>query len=426
MSMTHRREFLRRKFRQRRSVTGRVRQDAALRIFIGFVFGVVVGSVCRSLNWQWLVELSGILGDLFLRSLRMVVIPLVFCSLALSVAQLGDISRLSRLGGWTVAYYLVTNAIAVTIGLSLVNILQPGAGALLAEGKPPELPPLQLKALILNIVPANPIEALAKGEMLALIFLALLTGAVLLKAGEVGEPVQQLLRSFLQLTVIVVHWLLAVAPFGVFGLAVRLAAEFGLSAFLPLAKYALTVILGLTIHGLIVLPVVAWVFGRVSPLGYLRHFTPALLTAFSTSSSSATLPVTLECAEQAGIRNEVRNFVLPLGATVNMDGTALYEAVAACFVAQTYGIQLSFLEQILVFVTANLAAIGAAGIPAGGLVTMPFVFQSVGLPLKGMALILPIDRFLDMFRTTVNVLGDIVGCAVVQRAFSVGLLRKNG
>lgn len=391
----------------------------ALRIFFGFVAGVIAGLICRNLGWLWFVELSGILGDLFLRALRMVVIPLIFCSLALSVSQLGNISRLSQLGGWTIAYYLVTNVIAVTIGLTLVNIVQPGVGTPLAEGKPPELPPLQLKTLILNIIPANPIEALAKGEMLALIFLALLTGAVLLTAQESGEPVQQLLRSSLQLTMIVIRWLLAIAPLGVFGLAVRLAAEFGLSIFLPLAKYALTVIVGLLIHGLLVLPVFVWILGRVSPLKYLRHFTPALLTAFSTSSSSATLPVTLECAERAGIRSEVRSFVLPLGATVNMDGTALYEAVAACFVAQAYGIHLSLVEQLLIFVTANLAAIGAAGIPAGGLVTMPFVFQSVGLPVKGMALILPIDRFLDMFRTTVNVLGDIVGCAVVQRVFAV-------
>jgi len=395
-----------------------VRHDAALKIFVGFVIGVVAGLTCKSMNWQWFVELSGILGDLFLRALRMIVIPLIFCSLALSISQLGEISRLSRLGGLTVAYYLVTNAVAVTIGLTLVNLLQPGAGMPLAEGKPPELPPLQLKAIILNIVPTNPIESLAKGDTLSLIFLALLTGAVLLKAQKTGEPVQQLLRSSLQLTMIVIHWLLAVAPIGIFGLAVRLAAEFGLAVFLPLAKYALTVIVGLAVHGVFVLPLFAWLLGRVSPFGYLRHFAPALLTAFSTSSSSATLPITLECAERAGIRSEVRSFVLPLGATVNMDGTALYEAVAACFVAQAYGIHLSLPEQLLVFITANLAAIGAAGIPAGGLVTMPFVFQSVGLPVKGMALILPIDRFLDMFRTTVNVLGDIVGCAVVQKLFA--------
>jgi len=394
-----------------------MRHDVAVKIFAGFIVGVVAGLIFKALNWQGFIEASSVLGDLFLRALRMIVIPLIFSSLALSVAQIGDIARLSRLGWWTVVYYLVTNAIAVTIGLTLVNLLQPGFSFSLAEGKPPELPPLQLKTLILNIVPANPIEALAKGEMLALIFLALLTGAVLLTAKETGEPVQQLLRSVLGLTMIVVHWLLAVAPFGVFGLAVRLSAEFGLSVFLPLAKYALTVITGLTIHGLLVLPLLARLFGQVSPFSYLRHFAPALLTAFSTSSSSATLPVTLECAERAGIRSEVRNFVLPLGATVNMDGTALYEAVAACFVAQAYGIHLSISQQLLVFVTANLAAIGAAGIPAGGLVTMPFVFQSVGLPLKGMAIILPIDRFLDMFRTTVNVLGDIVGCSVVQRVF---------
>ncbi|MCS7253734.1 MAG: dicarboxylate/amino acid:cation symporter [Armatimonadota bacterium] len=390
----------------------------AVRILIGFVAGICVGLAFKSLGWQPPIELSGLLGDLFLRALRMVVIPLIFSSLALSVAQLSDIARLSRLSCWTVVYYLVTNAIAVMIGLALVNVIQPGSGLPIGDGKPPQLPPLQLKTLVLNIIPANPIEALAKGEMLALIFLSLLTGAALLSAKDVGEPIQRLLNSVLQVTMVVVHWLLSVAPVGVFGLAVRLAAEFGLAVFLPLTKYAFTVILGLAIHGLFALPVLALLFARVHPFGYLRHFMPALLTAFSTSSSSATLPVTLECAERAGVHSEVRNFVLPLGTTINMDGTALYEAVAACFVAQVYGIHLSFTQQLLIFITANLAAIGAAGIPAGGLVTMPFVFQSVGLPLKGIALILPIDRFLDMFRTTINVLGDIIGCSVVQRAMN--------
>lgn len=396
-----------------------MRGSLTIRIFIGFIIGIFVGLACKSFEWQSLIGLSSLLGDLFLRALRMVIIPLIFSSLALSVAQLGNITRLSRLGCLTVAYYLATNAIAVTIGLALVSLIQPGRGLPLASGKPPELPPLQLKTLVLNIIPANPIEALAKGEMLAIILLSLLTGAALLSAKDVGEPVQRLLHSALQLTMIIVHWLLLIAPFGVFGLAVRLAAEFGLAVFLSLVKYASTVILGLAIHGLLVLPALAFLFGHVSPFGYLRHFMPALLTAFSTSSSSATLPVTLECAEYAGIHNEVRNFVLPLGTTVNMDGTALYEAVAACFVAQAYGIHLSLVDRLLIFVTANLAAIGAAGIPAGGLVTMPFVFQSVGLPVKGMALILPIDRFLDMFRTAINVLGDVVGCYVVQRAMAL-------
>ncbi len=392
-----------------------MRENFAVRIFVGFMVGVVVGGLCRWGQWQSVVVASGLLGDLFLQALRMVVIPLIFSSLALSVAQIGDLSRLSRLGGWTVAYYLFTNAVAVTVGLILVNLLQPGSGFPLAEGTPPTLPPLKLTDLVLGIIPANPVEALAKGQMLALIFLALLTGAALLSAREGGEPVRQLLQSALTLTMIVVRWILFVAPVGVFGLAVRLTAEFGFAVFAPLAKYALTVIVGLAFHGAIVLPLLAWLMGQVSPFAYLRHFTPALLTAFSTSSSSATLPVSLECAEKAGVRSEVRSLVLPLGATVNMDGTALYEAVAAIFVAQVYGIHLSLTEQFLVFLTANLAAIGAAGIPAGGLVTMPLVFQAVGLPLKGMALILPIDRFLDMFRTTVNVLGDVVGCAVVQR-----------
>ncbi len=391
------------------------RKEPAVLILIGFVIGILVGTMCQRWGWTGVVDAGSLLGDLFLRGLRMVVIPLIFSSLALGIAHLGDVTRLSRLGALTVLYYIATNFIAVTIGLVLVNLLQPGVGVTLPLGEKPQTPSLTLTDLVRSAIPANPFESLAKGETLPLIFLALLTGILLLVAQKEGEPVRRLLDSVLKLTMIVVRWLIAIAPLGVFGLAVSLTAKFGLDAFKPIAKYAVVVLLGLAAHGVFALPLLAWTFGRTSPLSYLRRFAPALLTALSTSSSSATLPVTLGCAHQAGIRDEVRNFVLPLGATVNMDGTALYEAVAACFVAQVLGMNLSLSQQLIVFITANLAAIGAAGIPSAGLVTMGFVFQSVGLPLEGIAFILPIDRFLDMFRTTVNVEGDIIGCAVVQK-----------
>ncbi|MDW8122781.1 MAG: dicarboxylate/amino acid:cation symporter [Armatimonadota bacterium] len=394
---------------------------------VGFALGLVSGSLFSAVGLELFIQASGLIGDLFLRALLMVVIPLIVSSLALSVAHLGDISRLSRLSALTVTYYLATNVLAVTTGMILVNLVQPGVGFRLEEREAPPVPSLKLTDLILGIVPSNPVQALAEGQTLGIIFLSLLVGTALLFGGERGAPVRKALDSVLFLTVLIVTWILKIAPIGVFGLSVRLSAEFGLQILIPLSKYVTVVILGLLLHGSIVLPLIAWIFGRTSPIRYLRHFVSALLTAFATSSSSATLPVTIECAEKAGISEEVRGFVLPLGATLNMDGTALYEAVAALFVAQVYGMTLSFSEQALVFLTANLAAIGAAGIPAGGLVTMPFVFQSVGLPLKGMALILPVDRFLDMFRTAVNVEGDIVGAAVVDRLTqNPGLVKVRG
>ncbi len=388
-----------------------------VRTSLGFVFGLVAGSVLSFYSLTFPLQVVELMGDLFLRSLRMIVVPLIFPTLALSIADLGDVARLSRLSGLTIGYYLVTNAMAVTTGLLLVNLFQPGVGMPLGEETAPQLPDFRLSDLIRRTIPNNPFQAVAEGETLAIIFLSLLFGAGLLAAGEKGKPVRSLLTSGLHVTVVIVHWLIALAPIGVFSLSAHLSAEFGLGVLIPLSRYVFVVVLGLAVHGLIFLPLSLYLITKTSPFVYLRSFFPALLTAFTTSSSSATLPVTLDCAETAGVSRDARSFVLPLGATINMDGTALYEAVAAVFVAQAYGIPLSLPQQLLVFLTANMAAIGAAGIPAGGLVTMPLVYQAVGIPLAGLTLILPVDRFLDMFRTTVNVEGDIIGCQIVAQLY---------
>lgn len=383
-------------------------------IIAGFIIGLALGWQVPSVA----IHLS-VLGDIFLRLLKMLIPFLVFLSIAAGIISIGDVARLSRLGALTIAYYLLTNALAVTVGLTLVNIIQPGVGV---EHKPAPLQPAQLQTvtlrdILLSFIPPNVFEALSKGAVLPLIFLALVTGFAVLAVGERAEPVHKLIDAGFALTMKIVEWVMWVAPIGILGLSAGLVARASVETFIALGKYAATVIIGLLVHGCVVLPLLLW-WARRSVISYIGRFTPALVTAFSTSSSSATLPVTLKCASDANVNLQVRQFVLPLGATVNMDGTALYEAVAAMFVAQLYGISPRLTGQLLIFITANLAAIGAAGIPSAGLVTMAIVFQTVGLPLDAIGLLLPIDRFLDMFRTTVNVWGDAVGCSVVQRWYN--------
>jgi len=266
------------------------------------------------------------------------------------------------------------------------------------------------------MIPANPIEAMANMNILPLIVFALFLGAVLTTLGSRGRPLIEFFDSLNDAMMKMADIVIMLTPVGVFALIAKVVADTGFSIFANLGKYMFTVLLGLTVHAFVTLPVILRFIGGANPRRYVGKISPALTTAFSTSSSSATLPVTLDCVEEgAGISSRVSSFVLPLGATINMDGTALYESVAAVFIAQVYGIDLTFPQQTMVFLTATLAAIGAAGIPSAGLVTMAIVLKAVGLPLEGIGMILAVDRILDMCRTTVNVWGDAVGCAVISR-----------
>ncbi|MDH3726320.1 MAG: dicarboxylate/amino acid:cation symporter, partial [Myxococcales bacterium] len=373
------------------------------------------------------------IGDLFLRLLQMLVVPLIVSSLITGVTGMGDLRTLGSIGGRAIAFYLTTSFAAIVTGLVLVNIIRPGVGAelaLLEEGaavtKPllaeaPDGIALVLWEQLQALIPTNPLAAAASGDMLPIISFSLLLGVFIglsehshesKDASVVRRFFSGLFDVMMQMTLFVVKF----APIGVFGFTLFAAAGKGPAAFRVLGWYVLTVFLALAIHALFTLPAILKLVTGRRPLDYARKLTTALVTAFSTASSNGTLPLTMQNVEDAGVKPEVTSFVLPLGATINMDGTALYEAVAVLFIAQVYGIDLSMTQQIIVALTALLASIGAAGIPHAGMVMMVVVLNAVGLPTSAVALILAVDRILDMCRTTVNVWSDSIAAAVVDRA----------
>lgn len=392
-----------------------------LRLIAGILAGVVIGILINQAggdkhpSFEWV----SLCADIFVRLLRMIIVPLVITSIVLAVAEL-DGQHLRRLGFRTMAYYLLTTLLAAGLGLTVVNLIDPGVGAVLQPAETPEVilkeqPPTFIN-LLRNLIPTNPFDAIARTDMLQIIMFSLIFGIALNLLGQRGASLRRFLQEVLDVTMVVVHWILALLPLGVAFLLARALGLAGWDVISPLLRYMGAVLAGLLIHGLIVLPLILWVLGRCSPARFFKGMSKAMLTAFSTSSSSATLPVTMECVEnELNVPPRVSRFMLPVGATVNMDGTALYEAVAALFIAQVYGIELAFSQQVIVLFTASLAAIGAAGIPSAGLFTMVIVLQSVGLPVEGIGLILAVDRFLDMFRTMVNVEGDAAGAVIMAR-----------
>ncbi|MEO2168001.1 MAG: dicarboxylate/amino acid:cation symporter [bacterium] len=388
-------------------------------------------------------EAGKAVGDLWLRLLQMLVVPLIVSSLVTGVTGMGNLRQLGKLGGRTVIFYLSTSMIAIATGLLMVNLISPGVGAdlglLEASAEGTALPAALHQQLSLgqvlwaqlnHMIPKNPLKAAANGEMLPIIFFSLFLG-VFINAGEhetadtehasgKGRESARVLRGFfnslfdvmMRMTLFVVK----LAPIGVLGFMLYAAAGKGFEAFRALGLYALTVFLALAIHACVTLPLILKIFARRSPLAHAQAMAPALVTAFSTASSNGTLPLTMNCVEKrAGVSNQVSSFVLPLGATINMDGTALYEAVAVLFIAQVTGLELTLSQQLIVAFTALLASIGAAGIPHAGTVMMLVVLSAVGLPTSAVGLILAVDRILDMCRTTVNVWSDSAAAAVVAR-----------
>ena len=507
-------------------------------ILIGIIVAIVVGIIVGG----WLPGVAAkthILGEIFLNSLKMIVVPLVMLSMVVGITGLGDIRNLGPIGGRTVLYYMATTGISVLIGIILVNVVQPGKGIAHGEARPelayslsgdgnrtvnltngtwnktrysekyvlmlsdqqvegeiesvsknsatvhawksraegvfhiatdtgdhlpfrrvngqvvsadPELsnngqgleiklPVAQavrgkeerdmggtLKEVLLGdestgkegMIPRNVFNAMARMDILPLIFFSLLIGATLSVLGDRGRPAITVISGLNDAVMQLVHWIMVLAPVGIFGLvAGRIGHAGGFKEFLPelmaVGKYSFTVLFGLGVHGLVILPLILLLIARRNPIRYIKGMSTALLNAFSTASSSATLPLTMrEVQQENKVSNRTASFVLPLGATINMDGTALYEAIAAIFIAQVYGIDLSVTQQTVIVLTATLAAIGAAGIPEAGLVTMVIVLRAVDLPIEGIGLILTIDWLLDRFRTTVNVWGDSVGAGVIE------------
>lgn len=392
-------------------------------LLVAIATGAFAGGVLGWLAPEWGVAV-GIAGDLWLRMLRMLVIPLIVASMIHGVANLGDVRKLGGLGGMTIGFYLASSAIAGTIGLVLVNTIRPGVGvdisgaASLEGAAGVDTPGWQ--DMITSLVTPNLFQAAADTDILPLIVFSLAFGAVLTTIGDAGERVIGVVDGLLQAVMKLVHLVMLIAPAGIFGLVAARFGEAGggdgvIALFEGLAMFALVVVVGLAIHMVVVLGGVLALLGKRNPLSYVQHLATALTTAFATASSAATLPVTMSGAEEAGVSEKATRFVLPLGATINMDGSALYEAVAALFIAQAWGIDIGLGGQIIVVVTAVLSSVGAAGIPEAGLVTMVVVLQAVGLPLEGLGLLLAIDWLLDRFRTAVNVWGDAVGAAVIER-----------
>ncbi len=363
-------------------------------------------------------------GDLFLRLLKMITIPLIVTSLVVGVAGLGSTERIGSMFGKTMLYYFATSVLAIATGILMVNLIRPGIGAELPgggegviSGEEQSLPSVFL-GLLNNMIPPNPIEALAKGDFLSIITFSILVGLFIIRVGgESGKTLASFFQAAFDVMMEMTLFIIRLAPIGVFAFILFATASQGLDVFKTFGLYMLTVFLALLVHAAVVLPLILYFVAKRSPWEYFKALSPALMTAFSTASSNGTLPLTLTSVEErAGISNRVSSFVLPLGATINMDGTALYEAVAVLFIAQAYnGFVMPVEQQVVVAVTALLASVGAAGIPSAGLVMMAIVLQAVGLPLDAQGLIIAVDRVLDMSRTAVNVWSDSCGCAVLAR-----------
>ncbi len=377
-------------------------------------------------------DVYAFIGQLFLNALKMLIVPLILSSIIVGISGIGSGSALSKLGGKTLLYYATTSLIAIMIGLLVVNAIEPGV----IDGQPAkEIIGLSEEAadtvaakvegkgagdivdIFLRMVPTNVVAAAANGQMLGLIFFGLLFGFFMTKIEEAyAETMYNFWQGIFSVMMKITDWVMSFAPIGVFGLVAKVVAGTGLAAFVPLLWFFLCVLIALALHMFVVMPLLLSSVGRVHPFRHFKVMVPALLTAFSTSSSSATLPLTMECVEKkAGVSNRTTSFVLPLGATVNMDGTALYECVAAMFIAQAYGIELGLATQFTIVLVALLTSIGVAGIPAASLVAISIILAAIGLPAEAIGLILAVDRVLDMCRTAVNVFSDSCGAVIIAR-----------
>lgn len=385
------------------------------KIFIGLLAGIAAGLALAG-SPELVNAYIAPIGTLFLNLIKMIIVPMVFASLVVGAASTEDVRKLGRIGGKTIAFYLVTTAIAVIIGLVLANVMQPGAGFTIPTDvvvEASDIPPLA--QTILNIIPANPLNALVTGNMLQIITFALFLGVGVTMVGEKGQPFLIFFDSLAEIMYKITALIMNLAPYGIFGLITPVVAANGPSVLFPLLKVILAVYIGVILHALIVYSSIVKIFGKMNPMKFFKGIAPAATVAFSTASSAGTLPVTIKSArDNLGVPNDIASFVLPLGATINMDGTALYQGICALFVAQVYGLNLSLAQQATIVLTATLASIGTAGVPSAGFLMLTMVLTSVGLPLEGSALIAGIDRILDMARTTINIVGDAAVAVAVS------------
>jgi Na+/H+-dicarboxylate symporter len=393
-------------------------------IFVGLFAGLGAGAFFG----ESIVPLGDTLGTLFLRLLKMVILPLIVASITSAVISVGSRQNLGILGVQTFGYYVASSLAAILTGQILVNILKPGVGSTLQLEKSPDVIPAIEKdfgQILLDIIPENPFASLAEGNVLPVIFFSILLGYFVTRTREpyhtqIGDLFAGFFEAMLRMTQVII-W---TAPVGVFGINAKIVATTGFSAFKSLGFYFIVVLIGLAVHAFLTLPLAIRLMTGRSPYRHYRGMAPPLVTAFSTCSSIVSLPLNMKAVtENSRVSKKIASFVLPIGATVNMDGTALYECVAVVFIAQVYGFDLTFTAQLLIVLTALLASIGAASVPMAGLVMMTIILSAVGLPLEAVGLIIAVDRFLDMFRTATNVLSDSVGTVIIARLQGEDVLR---
>ena len=395
-------------------------------IFIALIAGAITGMVLHylvpdsSVKNDVIVEgVLHVLGQGFIRLMKMLVVPLVFCSLVCGSMAIGDTKKLGNVGGKTLAFYLVTTAVAVAVALGIGTLLRPGIGLDMSkiQVNASDIETMESTSLvqtILNIIPDNPIKSLASGEMLQIIVFALIIGVILAKLGERAETVSNFISQFNDIMMEMTMMVMSLAPIGVFSLIARTFATIGFSAFVPLAKYMIAVLIALAIQCFGVYQILLKLFTGLNPVKFIRKFFPVMAFAFSTATSNATIPLSIDTLyKKMGVSKKISSFTIPLGATINMDGTSIMQGVAVMFAAQAFGIHLTPMDYVTVIGTATLASIGTAGIPSVGLVTLTMVFNSVGLPVEAIGIIMGIDRILDMARTAVNITGDAVCTTIV-------------
>jgi Na+/H+-dicarboxylate symporter len=396
------------------------------KILLGLLLGLITGVILNNLNASYFrdtILVNGIftlVGNLFVNAIKMLVVPLVFVSIVNGAASISDLRKLGRVGTKTLVFYLSTTAVAITIAIIVALVIKPGIGldmSSLVKSEPTIKEAVPIVQVFSNMVPTNPVAALASGDMLQIIIYALLVGISLAAIRPKVSAVINLFEQLNELNMKIVDIIMSFAPIGVFALIAKTFSGLGVEAMIPLAKLIFAVAFGLLLHAVITYGGMLTLFTKLNPIHFLKKFWPTMGVAFSTSSSNATIPVSLEtCEKKLGVSKSIASFTIPLGATINMDGTAIMQGAATIFIAQLYGIPLDFMDILTIILTATLASIGTAGVPGVGMVMLSMVVTSVGLPIEGIALIMGIDRILDMMRTVVNITGDAVCTVIVAKS----------
>lgn len=409
-------ELILEKIKKKKSLTFKI----LFALFLGISFGLISNlflpqNINNSLSKWFLVPM----GNVFLRGIKMLVVPLVLFSIICGAASVGDVKKLGRVGGKIFIYYIITTAFATTIALFMANILKPGVGVKLKASKEivkTASPPFIMDMLI-NMIPSNPIEAMVKGDMLQIIVFALIFGISITLVGDKAKNLLNIFEEVNNVLLKMIDVIMIVAPLGVFALISNVIMTQGLKVLIPLMKYVLVAVLVMIIQIFFIYGGMLKFIGKLNPVNFFKKFWPVMIFALSTSSSNATIPMNLEtCERKFGVDKSVASFTIPLGATINMDGTAIMQGVAALFIAQMYGINITFNQQITIILIATLASIGTSGVPSAGVVMLSMVLQQIGLPLEGVGLVLSVDRIVDMVRTTVNITGDAVGTLIVANS----------